>query len=112
VAIYRIGGGSVGAGDDESSGHGILLEQNYPNPFAPATTIRFALPSRAEVRLGVYDVAGREIAVLEDGVFAAGPHEVRWEGLGGGGMPLAAGVYFLRLDAAGETRKAKILLAR
>jgi hypothetical protein len=54
----------------------IALEQNYPNPFNPSTTIHYAVPQTANVRLVVYDVLGREVAALVDGVVSAGQHNV------------------------------------
>ena len=52
------------------------LEGNYPNPFNPETMIRFGLPETAQVKLTVYDVLGRQVRVLVDGVRKAGTHEV------------------------------------
>ncbi len=88
------------------------LAQSYPNPFSPSTTIRYSLPARSHVRLGIYDVAGREVAVIQDGVQPVGAHEVRWDGADRRRLPLSAGVYFVRLDAGGETRTSKMMLVR
>jgi hypothetical protein len=70
------------------------LEQNYPNPFNPSTTIRYELPKTSEVRLGVYDMLGHEVSVLEDERRDAGIHEVRFDASG-----LSSGVYMYRLQA-------------
>ncbi|MFN0156603.1 MAG: agmatine deiminase family protein [Bacteroidota bacterium] len=70
------------------------LEQNYPNPFNPATSIRFRLPHSAEVTLKVFDVLGREIAVVFEGSIEAGAHTAIWTPTG-----LASGVYYYRLSA-------------
>ncbi|MBO6576247.1 MAG: T9SS type A sorting domain-containing protein [Rhodothermales bacterium] len=70
------------------------LEQNYPNPFNPVTTIAFAMPESADVRLAVYDLLGREVALLVHGVVEAGRHEVRFDA---GGLP--SGTYLYRLDS-------------
>jgi len=113
VAIYVFAvANGVNPGDDDTSDTGLRLGQSYPNPFGPSTTIRYSLPARAHVRLGIYDVAGREVAVIQDGVLPGGPHEVRWDGAGRRGMPLSAGVYFVRLDAGGETRTSKMMFVR
>ncbi len=92
------------------------LENAYPNPFNPSTTIRFALPSTATVKLVVYNVLGQQVAQLIDGVMAAGQHEVQWNALTGSRSQIASGVYFYRLDATGsngarfiETRKLMLL---
>jgi hypothetical protein len=69
---------SVGVGSDAKLPSDVVLKQNYPNPFAKSTSIIFDIPSRQHVRLTVYDILGREIDVLEDGVKNAGRHIARW----------------------------------
>jgi len=54
----------------------ITLSQNYPNPFNPSTTIEFSLPYLQEINLTVYNLLGQEVAVLAEGSYAAGVHEV------------------------------------
>lgn len=71
----------------------LTLNQNYPNPFNPSTTIRFELAAREEVRLVVYDVAGRRVAEILNQTLPAGVHQVEFDGTG-----LASGVYFYRLS--------------
>jgi len=73
------------------------LAQNYPNPFNPTTAISFQLSAVSFVSLGVYDVFGREVASLVDGVRPAGTYTVHWDGSG-----VASGVYYYRLRA-GDT---------
>jgi hypothetical protein len=98
---------------------GIELLQNYPNPFNPSTTIRYALPGSAQVTLKVFDVLGREVALLADGVRTAGQHEVQFTA-----GHLSSGVYVYQLRVrlqdpgnvagkvagAGEVTVAKTLL--
>ena len=83
------------------------LSQNYPNPFNPATQIAFALPQAGPVRLAVYDVLGREVAVLVDEHLSAGTHEATFEATG-----LPSGVYLYRLEAHSFTRTQRMLLAK
>jgi hypothetical protein len=71
------------------------LSQNYPNPFNPSTKILYTLQTTAQVRLSVYDLLGREVAVLVDAVQHAGEHEATFRGEG-----LTSGVYFYRLNSA------------
>ena len=90
------------------------LDQNFPNPFNPVTTIAFTLRDAARVRLCVYDIAGRLVRVLEEGVFDAGRREVVWDGKDGAGGRVASGVYFCGLEVAGaagvaETKKMVII---
>jgi len=113
TAVYEFADSSgVDPGDDDEPQTGLLLRPSFPNPFGPMTTISYALPADSHVRLGVYDVAGREVALLENGVRSEGPHEFRWDGTEADGEPLATGVYFVRLAAGGEVRNSKVVLVR
>jgi len=69
------------------------LGQNYPNPFNPSTNITFALPKSERVKLAVYNLLGKEVAVLANGVRSAGPHMVSFNA-----GNLASGVYFYKLQ--------------
>jgi hypothetical protein len=82
------------------------LSQNYPNPFNPSTVISCRLSVAGYVKLAVFDLAGRELAVLVDGVRQPGTYNLEFSGAG-----LPSGMYFYRLDAPGmhETRKMVIL---
>ncbi len=72
------------------------LAQNYPNPFNPSTVVQYSLPRQSSVALKVYDIIGREITTLSEGVEQAGTHKVRFDA-----SHLASGVYFYRLTADG-----------
>jgi hypothetical protein len=86
-----------------------IVEQNYPNPFNPTTTIRFGIPnSNAErTTLIVYDVVGREIAVLVNERLNAGVYSVSFETHG-----LSSGIYFYRLVSGTFTQTRKMQLLR
>ena len=75
------------------------LDQNYPNPFNPVTNIGFRVsgPGSSSVKLGVYDMLGREVALLVDERKPAGEYRVEFNGSG-----LASGIYHYRLTAAGD----------
>ncbi|MDZ7269469.1 MAG: family 10 glycosylhydrolase [candidate division KSB1 bacterium] len=81
------------------------LWQNYPNPFNPATTIAFAVPRRSLLRLEVFDLQGRRVAVAAAGDYPAGVHQVTFNA-----GQLAAGVYFYRLSASGWVATRKLVL--
>jgi len=83
------------------------LDQNFPNPFNPSTTIRFALRSPEHVVLRVFDLRGRLVTTLLDRNEPAGIHSVEWRGLTGQGQAAASGVYFYRLDTSSGTRASK-----
>ena len=83
------------------------LGQNFPNPFNPTTVIRYRLPSTASVSLGVYDVFGREVASLVDGVRNPGEHEVVFDATG-----LSTGVYVYRIRAGSFSEAKKLALIK
>jgi hypothetical protein len=76
------------------------LEQNFPNPFNPTTTIQFQLPIASRVRIVVFDLLGRESAVVLDEERPAGFHDVVFDARG-----LASGAYFCRMMAEGIAGK-------
>ena len=82
-----------------------------PNPAATTAHITYSLAVRGPVRLGIWDIQGREVAVLVDGLAAAGVHEVGWDLRTKDGRRCPAGVYFVRSQAAGSalTRKVVVL---
>ena len=90
----------------------VTLHPNYPNPFSGRTTLEYALPEGADVRLEVYDVLGRRVRVLEQGTQRAGFHQVQWDGRNSAGQPVASGLYLLRLEAMGAVKTQKITLVR
>ena len=89
-----------------AAGPAFRLYQNAPNPFRPATTIRFDLPRPAPVTLRVFDVAGRTVRTLVGETMASGPHAVRWDGRNDRGGRASAGVYFYRLES-GDLRESR-----
>ncbi|MCX5801506.1 MAG: FG-GAP-like repeat-containing protein [Candidatus Eisenbacteria bacterium] len=90
----------------------LLLGRGAPNPFEALTHLGYTLPERGHVRLVVYDVAGRQVAVLRDGEEDAGQHMVNWDGKGARGTKLPAGVYFVQLNFGGHKEARKIVLTR
>ena len=85
----------------------VTLSPNYPNPFNPETTIRYALPQAGEVRLVVYDLLGHEVAILVEGSKPAGDHTVRF---GAGNLP--SGLYVYRLQAQDKTIVRTMILVK
>lgn len=88
------------------------LAPGVPNPFNPATLIRFDTTRPSSVRLTIHDVAGRTVATLVDGFLAAGRHEHTWRGCDDSGRSLPSGVYFSRIESAEGTMTRKLALVR
>jgi hypothetical protein len=82
----------------------------YPNPFSQGTSIRFVLAAPADVELAVFDLHGRRLHVIERGPRGAGVHVVPWNGRDDRNARLTAGVYFLRIEAAGKNRVERLVL--
>lgn len=85
------------------------LDQNYPNPFNPTTTIRYALPEVADVRLQIFDITGRQVNVLVNNTQEAGWYDLHWSGQDARGVDLAAGMYFARIEAGAYSEVIKML---
>ncbi|MDX2473868.1 MAG: S8 family serine peptidase [Candidatus Krumholzibacteria bacterium] len=90
---------------DENAGvpMAFRVDQNFPNPFNPKTTIQFALPSAGRTRVNIFDVAGRHVRTLLDDDLAANTHQVSWTGDDDSGRTVSAGVYFYMVTS-GESR--------
>lgn len=83
------------------------LEQNYPNPFNPTTTIKYKIPFQSNVVIKIYDIIGREIETLVDGLKLPGVYKIIFDG-----RKLASGVYFCRLIADTFIETKKIILSK
>ena len=83
------------------------LEQNFPNPFNPSTTIRYSVPTTSRVSLIVYDILGRKVAVLVDGQQTAGIHDIEFDG-----KLLSSGVYYCRLSTNGNSEVKRMMLVK
>jgi endonuclease I len=83
------------------------LMQNYPNPFNPATKITFSLPRDSKVALKVYDLLGREVALLTDGYYSAGTYTIDFDASG-----LNSGIYIYKMEADGFVSIRKMTLMK
>lgn len=88
-----------------------VLHQNVPNPFNPATRIRFELTQASAVTINVYDTAGRKITTLLHEQLGVGPHAVTWNGRRSNGTTAAAGIYHYVLETpTGRMSRSMVLL--
>ena len=86
------------------------LADNFPNPFNPATTIKYALPQAADVELTVYNVLGQPVRTLVAEHQSAGRYVVEWDATNDSGHSLSSGMYFYRLQAGEEFLEIKKML--
>jgi len=97
---------------DHSGPPAFSLLNAAPNPFGEATLVRWQLARNSRVRVDVYDVAGRRVTTLLDATRSAGPGEVSWTGRDRHGHSVAAGVYFVRVEAAGQMQTKRVVRIR
>jgi len=83
------------------------LHQNYPNPFNPSTSILYSLPEAGRVQLTIFDLLGRQVAVLVDRLQAAGDHQITFQAAN-----LSSGIYIYRLEAGRTVRTRKMMLLK
>jgi hypothetical protein len=107
IVIHTGGKGKAGKDGFPDVPVEFALGQNYPNPFNPATQLAFDLPEAANVRLAVFDVLGRQVALLADGGYEAGTHEVTWDA---SSMP--SGVYLYRIEAGAYSATKRMMLLK
>ena len=90
----------------------MTLNQNFPNPFNPTTTISFVLPERLHVTLSIFDVGGRLVKTLQNETLPEGYQEVVWDSKDQRGAPVSSGIYFFRLRADDRTLTKKMVLLK
>ena len=100
---------SVWVGNQQSPYHpqGFIFHTPYPNPFNPTTVLTFELPQSSDVSLVIYNIHGREVARLADGMYAEGIYERNFDG-----SSLSSGVYFARMKAGDFHQTQKLLLLK
>ncbi|MBK6912151.1 MAG: T9SS type A sorting domain-containing protein [Ignavibacteriales bacterium] len=95
----------------EESGSGLVsdfrLEQNFPNPFNPSTTIRFAIPNSGNVKLSVTNILGQEVAVLLNEFKNAGSYDINFDA-----SQIASGLYIYKIEADGIIISKKMTLLK
>jgi hypothetical protein len=96
----------------ETPHRAVELGQNYPNPFNPTTHIDYYLPANQRVTISVYDVRGKRVATLVDGVVGYGNHTVEWNGTDARGNRAGSGVYFYRMTAGSKVITKKLVVVK
>ncbi len=98
---------SIEKDDDIKIAEEISLSQNYPNPFNPTTNIAFNLPRNDFAKLSIFNILGQKIETLISQQMKAGYHTVQFDG-----TTLSSGVYFIRLQSAGQIQTRKMMLLK
>ena len=88
------------------------LIQNFPNPFNPATTIRYSLAEPGDVRIAVYNALGQEVRTLVDHYKLAGEYSAQWDARDNAGREVASGVYMYRMQSNGFAQTMRMVLMR
>ena len=88
------------------------LDDNYPNPFNPVTTISYNLPKRSYISLNVFDILGNEIAILDEGEKDEGKHSVQWNGKDKFQNNVSSGIYFIHLETPEYKKTTKGVLLK
>jgi hypothetical protein len=109
---FEIQLGSPTAAPPTPASRTLTLAQNVPNPFNPSTRIAFTLPQDGPATLRIYDLRGRRVRTLLDGVQRAGAQDIVWDGRDDGGNAVASGTYVYRLVADGHGTPRKMVLLR
>ena len=90
----------------------VRLAQNHPNPFNPATNIKFNVAREGHVDLAVYDLSGRRIKTLVSESRSEGEHQVTWDGTNNSGSRVPSGMYFYRYVSGSESVSRKMTLVK
>jgi N-acetylneuraminic acid mutarotase len=92
--------------------HEFYLDQNFPNPFNPATTIRFSIGQPGRVEITIFDLTGSVIRRFIEADFPAGKHELHWDGKNSQGQVVGSGLYLCRVVSGNSSEVVKMNLIR
>ena len=88
------------------------LQQNFPNPFNPRTTIHYELPNQELVKIIIFNLLGHQVKRLVDGFRGAGVNSIVWDATNDHGQPVSAGIYIYQLQAGGFLQTRKMILLK
>lgn len=97
----------LGLQEDTEQPGSVELQQNYPNPFNPTTNIVYFIPDNRQIRIGVYNIVGQQVATLVDEVMSAGEHTVTWNA-----SDMPSGIYVVQLESGNQVFTRKITLIK
>jgi len=103
----------TGINDKETKNNSSFVIHNaYPNPFNQSTNITFVLAERENIELAIYDICGRSVSLLYDGICEAGSYNIKWKPMDATGKILSSGVYMCRLSTRSYVKSIKMIYLR
>ena len=102
----------VGIGGIDQMPTTFAIDQNFPNPFNPTTTMNYQLPQASDVRITIYNVLGQKVRTLLNTRMDAGYHNVVWDGLNDNGARMASGLYMYKFEAGTYVQVQKMLMMK
>jgi len=110
AVIDRLLATPTSVSETEASPFSFSLSENYPNPFNPSTTLAFSLDKRQQVSLKIYDMKGRLVNTVVNGILAQGEHRMVWNAVESSGRRVASGVYYAVLQGERIRLSQKMIL--
>lgn len=107
IVSWLISGSVTEVKNQVQNARSFQLFQNYPNPFNPETRISFFLPKASPLTLEIFDIQGKLVEVLKNGVVSAGEHSINWNANSN-----PAGIYFARLKTGNQSQTVKLVLLK
>jgi len=107
--VFKITVGTVSIAESLALPTAFVMDQNFPNPFNPSTSIRYGLPEDSHVSLVIYDVRGNVVRTLESGTQTAGWYTLVWDGRSNDGRTISTGLYLARIGAGEYSQVIKML---
>jgi hypothetical protein len=101
-----------GVRPEDATPRSAKLYPSFPDPFRGSTIVQFHLPEQQRVSIALYDVQGRVVRTLVDGIAEPGMHQMRWEGKSGNDTEVAPGIYFIHMEAGSYRATKKVALLR
>ena len=106
------GGWVLGGLDNSTIPDVFALHNNYPNPFNPITNIKYDIPEVSDVRIDIYNIAGKKVRTLVSREHQPGRYKVQWNATNEFGSPVATGMYIYKIQAKGFVSVKKLLLMK
>ena len=105
---FSFGGSTTGVSEPTTATPALRVVAT-PNPFRSAAGISFDMPEAGRAAIDVFDVHGRKVSSIHDGIFPQGSNQARWDGLSDQGQQVPAGVYFIRVASRSAYASTKVL---